>query len=191
MQSLSWLHIFFTFILGYFGADIFTGSVHWVADRYGSPNIPFFGENFIVPFREHHYNQEKITDHDFWETNGNSCILLAPVLGAVCVYMLNPFLEASVMFWGVGVILANQAHKWAHMQNPPTIVKFFQKSLLLDVENHDVHHVSPHNTHYCILNGWLNPILDRTRFFDKVELWLSKVGIKPYDDGVVGSAPGE
>ena len=46
---------------------------------------------------------------------------------------------------------------------------FQRLGLVLSTPHHDVHHVSPHDEHYCITSGWLNPILDGIGFFKAME----------------------
>ena len=70
----------------------------------------------------------------------------------------------------LAVFLINQFHKWAHMESPPVWVRRLQLwGLVLPKEHHDVHHESPYDTYYCITVGVWNPLLDRTRFFERAE----------------------
>ena len=41
-----------------------------------------------------------------------------------------------------------------------------------------MHHSGRYNSHYCITNGWLNPILHRIRLFRGLEAMLRAVGIE-------------
>ena len=65
---------------GYIVSDFLSGFVHWAGDTVGDETTPIFGPNFVTPFRYHHVDPEDITRHDFVETNGNNCIVAAPVL---------------------------------------------------------------------------------------------------------------
>src|SRR5262245_17442211 len=68
-------------VIGYVLADLISGIVHWLADRYGTETTPVLGANFIRPFREHHIDPKAIAQHDFIETNGSNCIVSAPCMG--------------------------------------------------------------------------------------------------------------
>ncbi len=67
-------------LTGYLLADFISGFVHWAGDTIGDAETPIFGPNFVTPFRYHHVDPKEITRHDFIETNGNNCIVVAPVL---------------------------------------------------------------------------------------------------------------
>ncbi len=74
VPGAGWI-VFAGLLSGYIVADFFSGLIHWLADRYGTQQTPFFGPHFVTPFREHHVFPKKITTHDFIETNGNNCIV--------------------------------------------------------------------------------------------------------------------
>lgn len=177
--DLPWLGL--AALVGYLMADFLSGLVHWAADTLGTERTPFLGQNLIRPFREHHFDAEGITHHDFIETNGNSCLLAFPISGAAVVWIPA---EPSLVFYGCAMsgitmffmVLTNQFHKWAHNQSPPGIVRALQRfSLVLARDHHDVHHTAPHRTHYCITTGWLNPVLDGLRFFRVLEWGIGLV----------------
>jgi ubiquitin-conjugating enzyme E2 variant len=68
------------------------------------------------------------------------------------------------------VFCTNQFHKWAHLDQPPTVVRWLQWSgLILRPKHHDIHHAAPHDKYYCITVGWMNPILTKLRFFRACE----------------------
>ena len=70
----------------------------------------------------------------------------------------------------LAAFLTNQFHKWAHMDSPPAFVGWLQAwGVILSREHHDIHHESPYDTYYCITTGFWNPLLDHTRFFERVE----------------------
>jgi len=172
-------------LFAFLTADLLSGLVHWAADTYGTRNTPFFGPKFIAPFREHHVDPLAITRHDFVEANGDNCFCALTFI--VPTYL---FVPARAEPWGVvaglfvllvslSVVLTSVAHGWAHAgEEAPRIAKWMQRmGFLISSEHHAMHHVTPHKTHYCITNGWLNPILDRTRFFRRVERIVDGLGV--------------
>jgi len=54
--------------------------------------------------------------------------------------------------------------------------KYLQNSsIILSRKEHGLHHNSPFEGHYCILNGICNPILDNTKFFRHLEKLVYKL----------------
>ncbi len=154
-------------LAGWTAADLFSGLVHWAFDTFGSVRTPILGRRFVRPFREHHADANRIAHHDFVETNGASCIAALPaVLAAALMPLASPawvLLQAVLLFTVLGVLGANQCHKWAHMESErvPALVRRAQRwRLILRPEEHRGHHRHPFDTHYCTASGWLNPVLD-------------------------------
>lgn len=163
-------------LAAYVASDFVSGFVHWLADTYCHADTPFVGPKFVAPFREHHDDPLAITRHDFIEANGDNCCISLLVL--VPAYLWFPMREHAwaalaglwVLLLAMSVLLTSMAHGWAHMTEPPRFVARLQRvGLLLTREHHALHHVAPHRTHYCITTGWLNPLLDRLRFFVHLE----------------------
>jgi hypothetical protein len=168
-------------LAGYLVADFISGFVHWAGDTVGDEHTPVFGPNFVRPFRYHHVDQKDITRHDFVETNGNNCIVVAPVLLLLVLAMPR---ATGAYFYGAVVVTftswfvfcTNQFHKWAHHDNPARWVRALQRmGLILSPEHHAIHHASPQNKSYCITVGWMNPLLDRVGFFRLCEGIVSRV----------------
>lgn len=162
-------------VLGYITADFVSGFVHFLADNIGSTRTPFFGPVFIRPFREHHVDPLAITRHDFLEVNGANCLISLPVL--IGTWYFVPIHGASSLFFAAyiglflfGIFLTNQFHSWAHNPSPPAWIRRLQRTgLILGPEHHARHHTPPYNTYYCITSGWLNPLLARTRLFERMK----------------------
>ncbi len=153
-------------------ADLLSGVVHWGFDRYGTEDLPVIGPGFIKPFRDHHTDPLGICGHGFVETNGNACIACAPLL--VLGLLLDP---TQSLFWvtllfgtSAGVFLTNQFHSWAHEDDVPRFVVLLQRTgLILDPAHHDLHHSGEFDSNYCITNGWMNPLMERTGIFHRIE----------------------
>jgi hypothetical protein len=162
-------------VTAYAAADLLSGVVHFLADNFGSAETPFLGKAFVTPFRDHHTDPEGILEHPFMIANGNNCLVSAPPLLAVALFVpiadnVIAYLTAEfLLFLFLSVLLTNQFHKWAHMTSPPRVVRWLQrKRIVLSKEHHDVHHASPFDTYYCITVGWWNPLLQRSGVFEKI-----------------------
>jgi hypothetical protein len=154
-------------------ADFASGVVHCAADNFGSESTPFFGVAFIKPFRNHHRDPKDITRHDFVETNGNSCLVnLSVLIPAYYIVegtthgVLPLLLAVFVVMFTVMIVMTNQVHKWAHLDQAPALVTRMQRTgVILSPANHQVHHTPPFDRNYCITTGWMNALTERTGFF--------------------------
>lgn len=178
-------------LLGLVFGDFVTGLVHWAADTYCEESTPVIGQSLVKPFRVHHVRPLEICEHGVVETVGNTCILAAPLLTLFVVFMTYVETSAAAAFavfnavLTVGVTVAtNQFHKWAHQELPSRVVRALQRSrIILSPEHHRAHHTAPFESSYAITNGWLNPLLNRTRFFRRLERALRAFGVKPSREG--------
>jgi len=166
--------------------DLISGLVHWTADTYFSEDTPIIGQSLVKPFRLHHLYPRDICTHDLVTTVGNVCILAVPVLG-VCASLLwfweasswLAFLILCIALMSLATVLTNQFHKWAHQEAPSRFVRWLQSTrLVLRPDHHQIHHTKPFNMHYCITNGWLNPLLNKIGFFRGLEAGLRFLGLE-------------
>lgn len=178
-------------LLGLVFGDFVTALVHWAADTYGEESTPVIGRSLVKPFRVHHVRPREICEHGIVETVGNTCILAAPLLTLFIVIAAVGDTSAAAAFAvftavvTVGVTVAtNQFHKWAHQDAPPRVVRLLQRArIILSPEHHRAHHTAPFESSYAITNGWLNPLLNRARFFRRLEGALRAVGVKASIEG--------
>jgi Lipid desaturase domain len=172
-------------IAGYFMADLLSGTVHWLADRYFDPRTPFLGPALIAPFREHHADPMAMTRHDFFEISGNNSLTTIPLALGLLLLPVPSSLVAKgfttcVVSLAFSIIATNQFHCWAHVASPPAIVDRLQRfGLILSPEQHAVHHEGSHDRSYCVTNGWMNPLLDRQRAFTRLERGIERLTGKP------------
>ena len=174
------LYVVSSVIGGILAADFFSGLVHWAADSWGSIELPILGKNFIRPFREHHIDPTAITRHDWIETNGDN-FMLAIIPMALSLYKFTTYsiedinqmysFDAFLFSLSLFVCLTNQIHKWSHTYfGLPKWVIFLQDlHLILPRQHHRVHHISPHETYFCITTGWLNYPLEKIKFWITLE----------------------
>lgn len=178
-------------------ADFVSGLIHWFADTYGAEDTPLFGPWLIRPFRQHHVYPRDICTHDLVVTIGNSCTIAVPFQAGVLYLMLTneevSITKALLFFafnlFAIAIVATNVFHKWAHAETTNAFVSSLQRSrLLLNPAHHDLHHTKPFASNYCITNGWLNPLLEKVRFFRRVESALCTIGIKPNESSYVAVA---
>jgi hypothetical protein len=187
MPLTLWLFLPVAFV-AHVASDFVSGIVHWAADTYATATTPFVGPKFVRAFREHHDDPLAITHHDFVEANGDNCLVSQLVL--LPAYSFIPFRSSEVgvllgffvIVFIFSVLLTSIAHAWAHTPDPPRIARVLQRlGLVVSPSHHAKHHVAPHDRHFCITTGWMNPILDRSGFFTKLEKLLAIVGIRRSD----------
>jgi len=173
--------------LGIVAGDFVSGIVHWFADTYFTEDTPIIGRSLVKPFRLHHIYPRDICTHNLVEVAGNVCILAVPVL-SLCLYLLwllpdsrwLAFKVVCVSVVAITTVATNQFHKWAHQEDPSRLARWLQRTrLVLNPSHHQRHHTAPFNLHYCITNGWLNPFLNRIKFFRRIEAFLGLFGIRP------------
>lgn len=140
-------------LLGWYLADLITGIYHYFVDNYGSAKTPIFGSQ-IEEFQIHHHNPKAFLSYSWWES------LKLPLLGSTPLFLLAIFNPYFFLPLAIGIAICQLTHKWSHESNPPTIIKCLQKmKIILSPEDHDLHHTT-FDSHYCIVSGWANPLLD-------------------------------
>lgn len=182
--ELLWL-VAVAFPLSLIGGDFISGIVHWAADTYCSEDTPIVGASLVKPFRMHHVYPRDICTHNLVATVGNVCILAAPVLSLSLILLwmsghgLLAFAALCTALMAAATVATNQFHKWAHQEAPSVFARWLQrKRLVLEPAHHKLHHTAPFEMHYCITTGWLNPLLNKIKFFRRLEATLAFFGIK-------------
>jgi ubiquitin-conjugating enzyme E2 variant len=174
-------------LLGLLLADFISGLFHWGFDTWGSESTPLLGRTLVRTFREHHTDPRAITHHDYVETNGTNA-LAGVALGCAGLALGSPrgsfgdaLAAVTFVAASAGIAWTSQVHKWAHEERPPVWVARLQRAgVLLRPGHHAVHHRAPHVRAYCITCGWLDPLLERVRFFEALErAVVSLTGARP------------
>ena len=175
-------------VLGWVAADFGSGLVHWAADTWGSETTPVLGRRFVRPFRVHHDNPDDFLERDFIDTNGDVAMVETPLLLlAFALPLSTDWGQAGACFLVAlcaGGLPTNQVHQWAHMSEPPLLVRKLQAcGCILSRAAHQKHHTAPYVTHYCIATGWCNGALTSLRFFPGAEALVSRItGLQPRSD---------
>lgn len=184
-------------VLAILTADFFSGVLHWAADGYGSVDMFLIGKNLLRNFREHHIDPTAITRHDFVETNGDNFTIIVPQLLYIGYKFNSHSIEQIqndynwdlyVFILSILISLTNQFHKWSHTYfGLPRYITIFQDMhLILPRIHHRIHHVTPHDTYFCITTGWLNYPLEKVKFWSHLENLIFKLtGQRPRTDDML------
>lgn len=170
---------------GLFLADFITGVFHWFEDRYGNPNWKLFG-NTIRANQEHHRRPRAFLEGTFLHRNAQVFLIgMVFLAGFWALGWLNLFTASAVVFGS----FANEIHRFTHRspkENGRIITAIQKTGLLQSFQHHAQHHRKAKDTHFCVMTNYLNPILERVQFFQRIEAVVHKVGkIRPrFDDSV-------
>jgi ubiquitin-conjugating enzyme E2 variant len=150
--------------LGWELADLASGLFHWAVDNFGNRRTLAFGE-IIDDFQGHHLSPGDIVAKVFVEVTHPGARFLAPPLAVVALLGISGVIGASltaVMLAFLGAAFLGQVfHRWSHVMRAPWPVAAVQRAgLLLSKRAHSAHH-DGHASHYAIITGHTNPLLDR------------------------------
>lgn len=164
-------------------ADLSSGVVHWLCDRFGSEATPLFGPLLIAGFREHHRDPGSIARHGLVERSGANAAtgVVALLLGAVLLRgpggggAAGAFVLGAALATALLAALTNEIHLQAHRADAPRFVRVLQRlRLVLRPAEHARHHGGRHDRAYCIATGWCNPLLDGLGIFARLERRLGR-----------------
>ena len=174
-------------ILAWLIAEIISGVIHFIEDSYCKPEWKeskntlkqFIYKNITAPNILHHQRPAAMLEGNFWQRN-NTSIIPAWII-ALCIYLLGP------TYWPIwlGFILmgfANELHGWSH-QKCSKPIQFLQSiGILQHPKHHKIHHTRPYSQRYCVMSGWVNPILEFLYFWPalRIMIWLL-TGAKPLE----------
>lgn len=164
-------------------ADFVVGIFHWIEDAYLREDCPVLGDLIARPNVLHHYRPR----HFLRKSWMASCWDLWVLSGLVVAIAWGlDRLTPAVWLFAILAGNANQIHKWAHRsrrENGPWINLLHDLRILQGARHHAIHHTDPKSTHYCVITEFLNPALERIRFWTRLECSLRKVfGIRRRSD---------
>ena len=132
-------------------------------------------------FIGHHYFGNSLSQSEAVE-NVNPLVKLAgPVLVGLALAPIHPVLGVAAAVGIGGTLMAQLSHRFTHEARPPKLVQWAQKvGIAQPKKDHGNHHRVPWASNYTIVNGALNPLLDKTHFWRKWENAIHKVtGAEP------------
>lgn len=151
-------------------AELFSGAVHWWEDRYGNPDWPIIGRWIVAPNIAHHQKPSALCENSY--LNRNITVLLPCAVGFALAYWLG---SIWLMLGFAIMSQSNEVHSWAHQRRGP-VIRFFQRlGVLQSPQHHKIHHTRPFDRYYCVMTNYLNPVLHRLRFWQRLEwiVWLT------------------
>jgi hypothetical protein len=160
-------------------ADFLSGFFHWLEDTYGSYQWPAVLQRWIVLDNiAHHRTPAKFTRCSWFYRNQITIF--------VCAGLAVLMFAGGVRTWQIYCVLSlsavsNEIHAWAHQKTVPMPVAVLQRLGVLQSRwHHGEHHRSPYAVRFCTTTNFVNPILDRLRFWRFLEsLVLLIFGITP------------
>jgi len=173
-------------------ADFLAGVVHWAEDAYFTEDTPVIGSLFIRPNIVHHHFPRYFTRLSWWQSSWDLALIGAALL--LIAWPLGWLGWQLVLFVALSVN-ANEVHKWSHRtraENGRLISKLQDWRILQTPRHHGLHHSDPKNTYYCPITNLVNPLLERVKFWDRLESFIERrTGIAHrHDTAVRGQGPG-
>ena len=168
--------IFFAIVwalAGWLLADFGSGVIHWAQDRYGSPRWPMIG-GIVRDTIRHHRRPRGILNKSIVQRSWRMVSLAVVVL---IVFLLAGAPAAFMFPLVVAITLSNEIHAAAHSspkENGPWITALQRTGLIQSHKHHAAHHRALKNVNYCTITNWLNPVLERIRFWRWLEaiIWM-------------------
>ncbi|MCI4644214.1 MAG: fatty acid desaturase family protein [Hyphomonadaceae bacterium] len=153
---------------GWMLADFLSGVFHWAEDRYGSPRWPVLGGAIRDTIRHHRKPRGFLAKPVL---NRSWRIFLIAGL-ALLAFALLGWLNAFTLSLVIGAGLANEIHAAAHSsptENGRLLTSLQRLGIIQSHAHHAVHHRNLKNVNYCTVTNWLNPVLERVRFWRRLE----------------------
>jgi ubiquitin-conjugating enzyme E2 variant len=172
-------------------SDFLSGILHWFGDSYKINKILCVKYPFLNTLQIEFFNDFKIhhdKPYDIYQKNtilyNIGYIALVPLV--LCIFGLlirNLLFKNFIMYLMIFLFFTNIFHRLAHLQKnnklPYIISLLMDYWPFLNSNRHQKHHEYPQIKSYCITSGLLNPLLDKIKFFDKIEYIIYSItGIK-------------
>lgn len=126
-------------ILAYAFTDLLGGIYHYATDK--GYNL----KSQVVLFQEHH-ESNSMEGPGFYITIGP----------AILVFLVGWFLgSVFLLAFGVFTLIAQVPHYYAHVANPPRLVRWLQATgIMISPEHHAKHHNGTFDKNFCVFTGW-------------------------------------
>lgn len=174
---MSFADILLQILAGWLIADFLSGLFHWLEDRVLWASMPVLGRHIVAPNRLHHAQPSAFMAASVWVRNATSWPLVLAI--AAAWFALAGF---SPMWLGalIGGLVAQEVHVLAHRRPHAGLLGVLQQiGVIQHPRQHGQHHRGAMDARYCVLTGWLNPILDWAGFWAALERIIAAVGLEP------------
>ena len=156
-------------LVGLFVADLSSGLAHWAFDTWFDEGHPIF-HRMVLVVREHHIAPQAMFTYPFYADSGQLSLLAtafaAPILIPISVWGQLTGLLVGVMWASVVAavcfVFMLEFHKLGHRAKSGRIATCLQRArLLLRPTHHWKHHRGCYDSHYCLINGWGDSLMER------------------------------
>jgi hypothetical protein len=165
-------------LAAWFFADFFSGLGHWFQDRVMTK--PFKNqllESIRLSNELHHDRPGAMLKYSWFENVNTTLVFTAPL--AIALFLIG----APVVLWLAVFFLSfsNLIHRFSHTRKVNGFIKIGQGiGIFASFGHHFQHHFDKDGVirkddstiRYCVMTDWVNPILDRIGFFDRLEKFL-------------------
>lgn len=164
-------------------ADFLSGLFHWIEDRYLTEDMPFLGKHVAIPNERHHQDPTEFIENNSY-FNRNWTTMASAGFVALVVALLGWRLGIDTTWTLLALAFvsqANEVHAYAHRKSvslPWWVAMLQEMGVFQTKKMHSQHHSKEHDTAYCVMSNFLNPVLDRIKFWLWLEWLVRRIGFK-------------
>lgn len=165
---LTILYLFAIIIGGYLLGDLFSGIFHFYEDRWCKESDSIVNTLVCESNLRHHKYPIYTVTLNYWRRNGSSILATLPFV--IFFWYIDWYLLMTAFFF---LGQSNEIHAWSH-KKANGLIRFGQKiGLFCSPQQHHKHHKPPYDKYYCVISGWVNPVLEKIKFWHFM-LWFHK-----------------
>eukprot|EP00339_Tiarina_fusa_P005949 CAMPEP_0117023342 /NCGR_PEP_ID=MMETSP0472-20121206/17433_1 /TAXON_ID=693140 ORGANISM="Tiarina fusus, Strain LIS" /NCGR_SAMPLE_ID=MMETSP0472 /ASSEMBLY_ACC=CAM_ASM_000603 /LENGTH=283 /DNA_ID=CAMNT_0004729437 /DNA_START=87 /DNA_END=938 /DNA_ORIENTATION=- len=159
------------FVSTYFLIDVFSGLLHIVLDNPYFASFPNPLQGMAIGFQEHHLNVNligKLPLRQHLSPMGIPVVAIT-LLGQYCAKYVREDKDVGCLYSVCSLsvacflVLMQMAHRWSHVsldRRPYGVTTLQKMGLLVSAAEHSKHHRPPYESHFCIMSGNMNVVLN-------------------------------